>query len=237
MPKSWISGNEGKNLKFYREALLNYGMNRWGLNKASSVGPVSELIRKCAPAKNKFEEWEKFYFSNAMQKKNNGIKVTREFIIDLGRKLYIKLSEVVRNELDSIREDECIDYVFNLVLNRTFEGYISEIDTVYGELAKALNIEIIPAPDKWDRTYNVDFYIQVKNYYIGIQIKPISSGRALDYYQWEAMHKKNHERFKHDFGGEVFFVYSIKAVGNKKVIHNKEVVVKILQEIERLEVI
>ncbi len=50
MSKEWISGSDGKNLKFKRETLLNYGMNRWGLNKTHSVGPTSELIRKCAPA-------------------------------------------------------------------------------------------------------------------------------------------------------------------------------------------
>lgn len=40
MPNEWVSGREGKNLKFKRETLLNYAMNRWGLNKASSVGPT-----------------------------------------------------------------------------------------------------------------------------------------------------------------------------------------------------
>ncbi len=100
MSKEWIIGSNGKNLKFKRETLLNYGMNRWGLNKAQSVGKTSELIRKCAPIS--FEEWESFYFGNATQKKRNGIKITREFIRDLGQKLYVKLSEVVQNELDSI---------------------------------------------------------------------------------------------------------------------------------------
>lgn len=43
MIKEWIIGTEGENLKFKRETLLNYGMNRWGLNKAHSVGSTSEL--------------------------------------------------------------------------------------------------------------------------------------------------------------------------------------------------
>jgi len=42
MQKDWITGEDGTNLRFKREALLNYGMNRWGLNKASSVDPTSE---------------------------------------------------------------------------------------------------------------------------------------------------------------------------------------------------
>lgn len=72
MAKEWISGKEGKNLKFKRETLLNYGMNRWGLNKAASVGPTSELIRRCAPKS--FEDWEDFYFSNAEQKNVTELK-------------------------------------------------------------------------------------------------------------------------------------------------------------------
>jgi len=49
MNKEWIIGSEGRNLKFKRKTLLNYGMNRWGLNKTYSVGPTSKLIRTCAP--------------------------------------------------------------------------------------------------------------------------------------------------------------------------------------------
>ncbi len=231
MKKEWIIGREGRNLKFKREALLNYGMNRWALNKAHSVGPTSELIRKCSP--NSFEQWEAFYFENAAQKKQDGIKITREYITALGRKLYVKLSEVVQNELESIEEQECIDYAYNLVLNRTYEGYRSEIDTVYGQLEGCLDVKIDPAPDEWDRTYNVDFYIQVGEKYIGLQIKPISSGLALDQYQWDKMHEVNHKKFEKRFGGKVFFIYSTKS-GNKKKIFNTEVIEEIRGEIARL---
>jgi len=232
MPKEWILGNEGENLKFKRETLLNYGMNRWGLNKAHSVGPTSELIRRCAPSS--FDEWETFYFKSAKQKKRNGISITRDYIRDLGQKLYIKLSEVVQNELESIREEECIDYAYNLVLNRTYEGYRSEVDTIYGQLESILGVKIHPASDEWDRTFNVDFYIQVGNKYIGLQIKPISSGQALNQYQWAKMHEVNHERFKNKFGGQVFFIYSVKS-GKKKNIFNIEVIEEIKKEIKRLE--
>jgi len=72
MAKEWIAGSEGRNLKFKHETLLNYAMNRWGLNKAHSVGKTSELIRACAPSEKK--EWEEFYFSNAKQKKEKWYK-------------------------------------------------------------------------------------------------------------------------------------------------------------------
>lgn len=232
MNKEWIVGSEGRNLKFKRETLLNYGMNRWGLNKTFSVGPTSELIRACAP--NTFKEWEDFYFNNAEQKKKGGIRITRDYIAGLGQTLYIKISEVVQNELESITEDECIDYAYNLVLNRTYEGYKAEIDTIYGQLESIVNCKIEPAPDDWDRTYGVDFYIKVNAKYIGIQIKPISSGQSINQYQWVEMHRKNHERFKNDFGGNVFFIYSVKGSGKKKKIYNTDVIDKIIKEIERL---
>ena len=233
MQKDWINGSDGENLKFKRETLLNYGMNRWGLNKAHSVGSTSELIRNCAP--NKYEEWEQFYFSQAMQKKKDGIKITREYISALGQTLYIKLSEVVQNELESISEEECIDYAYNLVINRTYIGYRTEIETIYGQLEGAVEREIEPAPDNWDRSYGVDFYIKIKEYFIGIQIKPIASGQALNQYQWIEMHRANHERFQKEFGGNVFFVYSIKGQTGKKKIYNTEVIEQIRDEIIRLD--
>jgi len=232
MNKEWTTGSEGHNLKFKRETLLNYGMNRWGLNKAYSVGPTSELIRACAPKT--FKEWEDFYFNNAKQKKKDGIRITRDYITGLGQTLYIKISEVVQNELESITEDECIDYAYNLVLNRTYEGYKAEVDTIYGQLESIVKCKIEPAPDDWDRTYGVDFYIKVNGSYIGIQIKPISSGQSIIQYQWVEMHRKNHERFKNDFGGNVFFIYSVKGSGKKKKIYNTDVIDKIIKEIERL---
>ncbi len=232
MEKDWLTGVEGENLKFKRETLLNYGMNRWGLNKASSVGSTSELIRNCAPKS--YEEWEKFYFAKAFQKKRDGMKISAEYLTGLGQKLYIKLSEVVQNELNSITEEECIDYAWNLVLNRTYEGYKTEIDTIYGQLEGALGWKIEPAPDKWDRNYCVDFFVNVNGKFIGIQIKPIASGQSLNQYQWNEMHRINHEKFEKDFGGKVFFVYSIKGSSGKKRIFNQEVIESIQEEISRL---
>lgn len=232
MDKEWILGSEGRNLKFKRETLLNYGMNRWGLNKAQSVGTTSELIRACAPGT--FEDWENYYFNTAQQKKRDGIRVTRDFISGLGQTLYIKLTEVVQNELESITEEECIDYAYNLVLNRTYEGYRAEIETIYGQLQSIVQRKIEPAPDDWDRTYGVDFFIKVSDSYIGLQVKPISAGKSLNDYQWIEMHRNNHTKFQAKFGGKVFFIFSVKGANDKKTIYNTEVIKEILAEIKRL---
>lgn len=232
MAKDWITETNGEGLKFKHETLLNYGLNRWGLNKAYSVGALSELIRSCAP--NEYKEWEEFYFTKGKQKKKNGIDITREYITGLGQTLYIKLSEVVQSELAAITEEECIEYAYNLVLRRTYDGYRTEIETIYGQLESAVERKIEPAPDNWDRAYGVDFFIKVKDKFIGIQIKPIASGQALNQYQWIEMHKVNHQKFENEFGGKVFFVYSTKSTAGKKKIHNIEVIDQIRTEIERL---
>lgn len=233
MEKNWINGKEGYNLKYKRETLLNYGMNRWGLNKAQSVGPTSELIRKCAPID--YETWVDYYFSHATQKKRDGIRITREYLHELGEDLYLKLSENVQNELESITEEECIDYVYNLVINRTYEGYVTEIETIYGQLEKALGWKIEVAPDEWDRTLAVDFYIKVKDgCCVGIQIKPISTKTSINQYQWLEQNKANHQRFTEQYKGKVFFVFSKKNTQGKKQIDNIEVIEDIKQEIEKL---
>lgn len=233
MEKEWISDSEGYNLKYKRETLLNYGMNRWGLNKAQSVGPTSDLIRHCAPTD--YDTWVEYYFNNAVQKKRGGIRITREYLHELGESLYLKLSENVHHELECITEEECIDYVYNLVINRTYEGYITEIDTIYGQLEKAVGWKIESAPDEWDRIWAVDFFIKVKDgHYVGIQIKPISTRTSINQYQWVKQNKNNHLKFTERYKGKVFFVFSTKNNQGKKHIDNIEIIEDIKKEIERL---
>ncbi|MEA2074339.1 MAG: MjaI family restriction endonuclease [Euryarchaeota archaeon] len=168
------------------------------------------------------------YFKNAKQKKRDGIRITREYITELG------ISEVVQNELESVTEEECIDYAYNLVLNRTYEGYMTEIQTIYGQLQNILGIQIKPAPDEWDRRYNVDFFIEINGKYIGLQIKPTTFEHTFEDYKWKEMQETSQRKFQEKFGGKVFIVFSVKE-GKKKVIHNPEVIEEIRKEIEKLE--
>jgi hypothetical protein len=143
-------------------------MNRFQLNFKRNVGATSESIRKCSPKS--VEEWEEYYFNKVKSK---------DHIVGLGKKLYIKITEVVQAELDDIKEQDCIDYMINLVINRTFDGYMTEIETIYGQLEKILNVKIEPAPDEWDRLFNMDFYIKIDEKFIGLQIKPVNEGIQL----------------------------------------------------------
>lgn len=195
---------------------------RWGLTKKNRVGPVSELIRKCSPKSSK--DWEGYYYKNVYSKQH---------LEELGRRLYIKITEVCQAEIESITEEDCINFVVNLVVKRTYDGYQSEIQTIYGQLQQELGVKVEPAPDEWDRGYNVDFFVKVKDKHIGIQIKPAGYAYITQIINELEFQKKTHEKFTAEFGGKVFYVISIKE-GKKKVIYNPEVIEEIRKEIERL---
>ncbi len=216
-----------------KEWILNMATNRWGLNKKRAVGPVSEWIRECSPAT--LEEWESCYMEKLREfLRSRGIEMEpEEYLKSLGEKLYVKITEVIRAEIEEVTETDCTDYIRRLVIERTFDGYLREKDTIYKQLQEMLGVPIKPAPDEWDRRYNVDFYIEVNGRYIGIQIKPISYRHAPEIHRWEELMRKSHERFARRFGGRVFIVYSIKE-GNRKRIYNPEVVDEIRREMERL---
>jgi len=192
------------------------------LNMESKVSAVSDEIRKCAPKS--LNEWEKYYYKNVYPKQH---------LEDLGRRLYIKVTEVCKAEIESVTEQDCIDFVVNLVINRTHDGYQSEIQTIYGELQKELDEEIEPAPDEWDRLYNVDFFIKIKGNFIGLQIKPAGYAYITQIINELEFQKKTHEKFTKKYGGRVFYIISMTE-GKKKIIHNHEVIEEIRKEIKRL---
>ena len=206
-----------------KEWILNSAMNRFQLNFKRNVGPTSESIRQCEPKT--IDEWRAYYFKNVR---------SNEHIESLGKKLYIKITEVIQSEVEEITEQDCIDYIRQLVIDRTFDGYMTEIKTVYGQLEKELGVKIEPAPDEWDRRYNVDFFIKIKEKYIGIQIKPVNQGIQLSQiFKEKDLQSKTHEKFTREYGGKVFYIFSSKA-GERKEIRNKDVIDEIQKEIERL---
>ncbi|GIX42788.1 MAG: hypothetical protein KatS3mg129_2521 [Leptospiraceae bacterium] len=216
-----------------KEWILNIATNRWGLNKKNNVGPVSEWIRECNP-KN-IKDWENYYFEKlGIFLSSKGLLVNpREYIQELGKKLYIKITEVIQSEIEDIEEVDCVQYLYNLLINRTFQGYKTEINTIYGLLKNELDVEIKPAPDKWDRIFNVDFYIKIKEFYIGLQIKPISYNQMNQAYNWQEWLKNSHKKFQEKYKGKVFIIFSIKRDG-KKEIANPEIINDIKKEIQRL---
>jgi len=206
-----------------KEWILNQANMRWGLTKKNKVGAVSDEIRKCAPKS--LEEWEEYYYNSVCPKSR---------LEELGRRLYIKITEVCQAEIESIEEEHCIDFIINLVINRTFDGYQSEIQTIYGQLQEALGVKVEPAPDEWDRGYNVDFFIKVKDKYIGLQIKPAGYAYITQIINELEFQKDTHKKFTDKYGGQVYYIISVKD-DKRKVIHNPEVIEEIRKEIIRLQ--
>jgi hypothetical protein len=195
---------------------------RWGLTRKSKVGPVAELIRKCGPKT--LKDWEKFYLEKSHSKQE---------LEQLGKILFIKVTDVCKAEIEDISEEDCIDFIYNLVIDRTFDGYQSEIQTIYGKLENSLKVKIEPAPDAWDRGYNVDYFIKIHDKYIGLQIKPAGYEYITQIINERNQQKVTHEKFTAKYGGRVFYIISITE-GKNKIIHNPEVIEEIKKEIERL---
>ena len=220
-----------------KEWILNLATNRWGLNKKHKVGPVSAWIREAKPRT--VEEWEKSYYERLSRMlKERGVEMTPQaYLTSLGERLYVKVTEVVRAEIDEVTLEACIAYIHNLVIDRTFEGYRREIETIYGHLSEyveSFGLAIKPASDELDRRYNVDFIIEVGEHLIGIQIKPVTYRQMPQLHQWRTWMEATHRAFTERFGGRVFIVFSTRE-GRRKVIVNTEVVEAIREEIQRLQ--
>lgn len=96
-----------------KEWILNSAMNRFQLNFKRNVGPTSESIRQRAPKT--IDEWREYYLKNVR---------SREHIESLGKKLYIKITEVIQSEVEEITEQDCIDYMMQLVIDESGEDYL-----------------------------------------------------------------------------------------------------------------
>lgn len=213
-----------------KEWILNTATNRWGLNRKSIVGPVSSWIRDVQPKD--VLEWQREYFKKLKDFLNQKKKTAKNFAMieidpqtyleELGHKLFVKVTEVLAKEVEEITLEDCVTYIRNLVINRTFDGFLREKQTVYSMLEKQLDVKLIPAPDEMDRRFNVDFYIPIQNQkkeelYIGIQIKPLTFESFPQDYNWKKWISEGHEKFREKYGGNVFIVFSDGAKNRKEI--------------------
>lgn len=106
-----------------KEWILNMATNRWGLNKKRSVGPVSEWIREAAPRTE--EEWEQAYYQRlAEMLQQRGVPLSPQaYLHSLGERLFVKVTEVVRAEIEEVTLEDCIAYIHNLALCDAFYGF------------------------------------------------------------------------------------------------------------------
>ncbi len=220
-----------------KEWVLNIAFNRWQFNRPKYVGKLAEAIRVCAPKT--LEEWERYYCEQVPRKHvpenwqmlGNDMK---EHLQEVGRRLYAKIQMQLKAEVEAVTEEDCISYVWEAVIKRTYEGYLTEKRIVSEQLERSLGVKLTPAPDEWDRRYNVDYYIPIGDKAIGIQIKPITFTQTPEIHRWREWMRQSHELFEKEHGGKVFIVFSVTDKSGEKRIHNSEVIAEIRAEMERL---
>lgn len=215
-----------------KERVLNYACQTYQLSRPNKVGAVMALIRECQP--NTFEEWEQWYFLNAHTSGKKPTKITNESLRELGERLYAKITEIVIPEWESafreLTEQDCIDYIYNLTINRTYDGYLREKSVINDGLAKLFPDVVFEESDpELDHAGDIDYVAKVGNASIGIQIKPITASANFGSYSLTERMKASFESFKEQYGGNVFVVFSLDGE-----IANKDVIRQINNEINRL---
>jgi hypothetical protein len=215
-----------------KEKVLNYACQTYQLSRPNKVGAVMALIRECQP--NKFEEWEKWYFDNAHTYTKKPEKITKEVLKELGVRLYEKITAIVIPEWSAaFREltlQDCISYVHNLTINRTYDGYLREKSVVNDGLVKIFpNVKFVESDIDLDHAGDIDYLGFVGQYAFGIQIKPVTSMANFGNYSPSERMKANFREFEEKYKGKVFIIYSLDGE-----IANKEVIDEIRKEIQRL---
>jgi hypothetical protein len=215
-----------------KEKVLNYACQTYQLSRPNKVGAVMALIRECQP--HTIEEWEQWYFENAYTEAKTKTKITQESLQELGERLYEKITEVVIPEWQAafagLTLQDCLDYIHNLTINRTFDGFVREKSVVNDGLAKIFTDVVFEESDsELDHAGDIDYIAKVGNKAFGIQIKPVTARSNFGNYSATERMKASFADFERKFGGKVFVVFSLDGE-----IGNKEIIAEIKKEIARL---
>lgn len=228
-----MAGNKKYSKEFgKKEKVLNYTCQTYQLSRPNKVGAVMALIRECQPKS--IEEWENWYFENAYTTAKTPTKVTRDSISELGERLYEKITEVVIPEwkaaFDQLSIADCVEYIYNLTINRTYDGFLREKSVVNDNLAKIFTDVVFEESDpELDHAGDIDYIGKVGDKAFGIQIKPVTGKFSFANYSPTERMKASFSAFEDEYGGKVFVVFSLDGE-----IGNKELVEEIRAEITRL---
>lgn len=215
-----------------KEKVLNYATQTYQLSRPNKVGAVMSLIRECQPKT--LEEWEKWYFENAFTDSKTPVKITKEVIKELGERLYVKIREIVIPEwteaFSQITLQDCIDYIYNLTINRTYDGFMREKSVIEDNLSKIFpEVKFEESDPKLDHAGDIDYIGWVGDKAFGIQIKPVTAKANFGNYSVTERMKASFEEFTKEYGGKVFIVFSVDDE-----IKNKDVIIQIRKEIKFL---
>lgn len=233
MPKKLKHNSKHYSLEFgKKEKVLNYTSQTYQLTRPAKVGAVMSLIRECQPAT--IEEWKDWFFEHVSTAAKQPTRVTEDSLRELGERLYEKIVEVVIPEwtmaFQQVTKQDCIDYVYNLTINRTYDGYLREKSVVFDELADRFPFVRFEESDaELDHAGDIDFLGHVGERAFGLQIKPVTAKANFGNYSPSDRMRASFSEFTQHFGGKVFIIYSL---GGE--VANEDVVELIEAEVGRL---
>jgi hypothetical protein len=215
-----------------KEKVLNYACQTYQLSRPNKVGSVMALIRECQPKT--IDDWQNWYFLNAMTNDKNSTKITKESLTELGERLFIKIKEVVIPEwtdaFNQLTLDDCVEYIFNLTINRTFDGFLREKSVVEDILSKKFpQVRFEESDPTLDHAGDIDYLGWIGEKAFGIQIKPITALANFGNYSPSERMKKSFDKFSLKYEGKVFIIFSVD-----EEIKNADVLEQISAEIKRL---
>ena len=219
-----------------KEKVLNYACQTYQLSRPNKVGPVMALIRECQPKT--IDEWEKWHFEKAFTENKSPVKITPEILNEIGERLYEKITEVVIPEWQSAFRElslkDCKDYIYNLTINRAYDGFIREKSVVNDGLVKLFpKVKFVESENDLDHAGDIDYLGFIDSFAFGIQIKPITAKANFGNYSVSERMKNNFIGFEKKYKGKVFIIFSLDGeIGNKEIVKEIETEIKRLKNLK-----
>lgn len=137
------------------------------------MGDTNLHLSKALP--NSLEDWQEYYTSKVRSNKE---------LQELGERFYSIIQENILPFIEGISEEECVRYVRELALDRTFQGYVSRLKIHQEHLLEstgALFIYKYEHPHDWRfKTFAIDLYHHdpAKDRLVGIKFLPETARRS-----------------------------------------------------------
>jgi len=146
----------------------------------------------------------------------------------------LKITEIVIPEwqeaFNQLTLQDCIDYIYNLTINRTFDGFYREKSVVSGTLEKRFpDVKFVESEPELDHAGDIDYLGYVGDKAFGIQIKPVTAKANFGNYSPSERMKESFREFERKYGGKVFVIFSVDDE-----IMNMEILEEIEKEVARL---
>jgi hypothetical protein len=123
-----------------------------------------------------------------------------------------------------------MDYIYELTIHRTFDGYLTEKSVVHDNLEKLFtDVTFDETEPELDHAGDIDYICRVGKKSFGLQIKPVTAHASMGNFSITARMEQSFLEFEETYGGKVFIIFSVEDR-----IFNNDIIDKIRNEILRL---